>query len=336
MNKILVTGGAGYIGSHTCIELILSGYEVVVLDDFSNSSSESIKRVESLLNTKIILYRGDVCDEAILIKIFKEQSIDAVIHFAGLKSVSDSMSNPIEYYNVNVIGTIVLSSVMQKFDCKTLIFSSSATVYGDSKVIPIDEKSSLSPTNPYGRCKLVIENYLKDLSASDNKWRVALLRYFNPVGAHKSGMIGEDSNEPNNLMPYIAQVAIGKREKLFVFGGDYPTKDGTGIRDYIHVMDLANGHIKAMDYLFKNQKFLTLNLGTGKGFSVLDLIHSFEEVSGKTIPFEIIARRVGDVAKCYANPSLAENVIGWKAKYQLARMCKDTWRWQKMNPNGFN
>jgi UDP-glucose 4-epimerase len=336
MNKILVTGGAGYIGSHTCIELILSGYEVVVLDDFSNSSSESIKRVESLLNTKIILYRGDVCDEAILIKIFKEQSIDAVIHFAGLKSVSDSMSNPIEYYNVNVIGTIVLSSVMQKFDCKTLIFSSSATVYGDSKVIPIDEKSSLSPTNPYGRSKLVIENYLKDLSASDNKWRVALLRYFNPVGAHKSGMIGEDSNEPNNLMPYIAQVAIGKREKLFIFGGDYPTKDGTGIRDYIHVMDLANGHIKAMDYLFKNQKFLTLNLGTGKGFSVLDLIHSFEEVSGKTIPFEIIARRVGDVAKCYANPSLAENVIGWKAKYQLARMCKDTWRWQKMNPNGFN
>jgi len=336
MSKILVTGGAGYIGSHACIELILAGYKVVVLDNFSNSSPESINRVNKLLNSEIISYQGDISDELILNRIFKEQSIKAVIHFAGLKAVSESIANPIHYYHNNVTGSIILSSVMQKFGCKTLIFSSSATVYGQKKIMPIDENSSLIPNNPYGRNKLVIENYLRDLYISDNEWSIGLLRYFNPVGAHDSGLIGEDSKVPNNLMPFIAQVAIGKRKKLSVFGGDYPTKDGTGIRDYIHVMDLANGHIKAMKYLFKNRELITLNLGTGKGFSVLELIHSFEAASGNQIPYEIIERRDGDVAESFANPSLAEKVMGWKAKYQINRMCEDTWRWQKMNPNGYN
>jgi len=335
--KILVTGGAGYIGSHTCLELITSGYEVVVLDNLSNSSLESLKRVKKLLNCQIVFYRGDVCDESILTKIFEEHYIDGVIHFAGLKAVSESVLKPIEYYNNNVSGSFILSSVMKNFGCKTLIFSSSATVYGDSKVMPINEEFPVSPINPYGRSKLIVENYLKDVFKADNSWSIALLRYFNPVGAHNSGLIGEDSNEiPNNLMPYVAQVAIGKRKKLFIFGDDYDTKDGTGVRDYIHVMDIAKGHIKAMEYLKKESKMLTLNLATGNGFSVLELIHSFESVSGKKIKYDIVDRRVGDVAECYADPFLADKLIGWKAKFQLIDMCEDVWRWQQMNPNGYS
>jgi len=334
--KILVTGGAGYIGSHTCLALIEEGYEVVVVDNLSNSSIEPINRLETLTHQKIIFYEVDLRKKIELVNIFKENSIDAVIHFAGLKSVYQSVLQPIEYYNNNVSSTIVLCDVMKQFNCKTLVFSSSATVYGDPHIVPIKENFPLSATNPYGRSKLMIEEILRDVFISDDSWQIARLRYFNPVGAHKTGLIGEDPiGTPSNLFPYMLQVASGKRKKLSIFGGDYDTHDGTGVRDYIHILDLVEGHIKALKALFKKKQMLTINLGTGKGYSVLDVISAFEKVSGKKIAYEIIERRDGDIANCYADPSLAAESIDWKAAYELDEMCEDSWRWQLKNPEGY-
>jgi UDP-glucose 4-epimerase len=335
--NILVTGGAGYIGSHTCIELIKAGYEIVVIDNLSNSSSESLKRVEKISDYSVPFYKVDVRDKLALSHVFEENSIDGVIHFAGLKSVGESVDEPIKYYDTNVGGTFVLTEVMRKFNCKSFVFSSSATVYGDPYKVPITENFPLSATNPYGRSKLMIEEFLQDVFVSDNSWHIALLRYFNPVGAHKSGLIGEDpSDTPNNLMPYISQVAIGKREKLSIFGGDYDTHDGTGVRDYIHVVDLAKGHVKALQALESKPQILTVNLGTGKGYSVLDMVNAFELVTGQEIPYEIIARRSGDIAECYSDTSYAAEILNWSVKYKLHEMCEDTWRWQSMNPNGYS
>jgi len=295
--KILVTGGAGYIGSHTCIELIKADYEVVVVDNLCNSSLESLRRVERLTNSHIPFYKVDVRNKSELTRVFEECSIDGVIHFAGLKAVGESVEKPIEYYNTNVGGTFILAEVMREFDCKTFVFSSSATVYGDPHTVPIKEDFPLSVTNPYGRSKLMIEEFLQDVFVADGSWYIALLRYFNPVGAHKSGMIGEDSNGiPNNLIPYISQVAVGKLEKLSVFGGDYDTPDGTGVRDYIHVVDLAKGHVKALQVLENKSQVLIVNLGTGNGYSVLDMVKAFEKTSGKDVPYQIIDRRPGDIA----------------------------------------
>jgi UDP-glucose 4-epimerase len=334
--KILLTGGAGYIGSHTCIELIKAGFEVVVLDNFCNSSAESIKRVENLTQSKIPLEQADVRDKKTLIKIFEKYKIDAVIHFAGLKAVGESVEKPIEYYDNNVTGTIVLCEVMQQFNCNKIIFSSSATVYGKPHTVPIKENFPLSVTNPYGRSKLIIEDFLRDIFVADSNWHIALLRYFNPVGAHSSGEIGEDpSGIPNNLMPYIAQVAIGKLEKLSIYGDDYATDDGTGVRDYIHVVDLAKGHVKALQALVGKPQVLTINLGTGKGYSVLDMVQAFERISGKKVPYEIMPRRVGDIDKCYADSSLAKEILNWQTELTLDEMCKDTWHWQSKNPNGY-
>lgn len=333
---ILVTGGCGYIGTHTCLELLQSNKNVVVVDNLSNASSEALVRVKAIVNHEIYFIQGDIRSTKFLRSVFQKYSISAVIHFAGLKAVGESVEQPLRYYENNVVGTICLLQVMAEFGCKQLVFSSSATVYGDPASVPICEDFPLSTTNPYGSSKLMVENILRDLATSDAEWSIALLRYFNPVGAHESGLIGEDpSGTPNNLMPYIAQVAVGFRESLSVFGSDYPTTDGTGVRDYIHVVDLADGHLKALEALAANQGVLTVNLGTGRGYSVLEVVAAFERASGRKVPYNLADRRPGDVAQCYADPSHAKQVLGWQAKYDLDRMCEDTWRWQIQNPNGY-
>lgn len=334
--KILVTGGAGYIGSHTAILLIEAGYEIVIFDNFCNASIESIKRVEKIVGKSIVTIEGDVRNRDDLHKVFHAHKIDAVIHFAGLKAVGESIEKPLKYYDNNVNGTAVLCEVMSQHGCKSIVFSSSATVYGDPHTTPIDESFPTSATNPYGRSKLFVEEILRDLYVSDNSWKIILLRYFNPVGAHSSGTIGEDPNGiPNNLMPFIAQTAVGKRTCLSVFGDDYDTPDGTGVRDYIHVMDLANGHVNALDKINSFNKVMTINLGTGNGYSVLDMVKAFEKASGKEVSFYIAPRRAGDIAKCYADPTYAKEVLGWEAKKGIDDMCKDSWRWQTNNPNGY-
>lgn len=332
---ILVTGGAGYIGSHTCVELLEAGYSVVVLDNLSNSSEESLRRVQKITGKTLEFVEGDIRSTDNLEAVFSRFPITAVIHFAGLKAVGESVSMPLHYYQNNVAGTLNLLQAMDRHDCRQLVFSSSATVYGDPASVPIREDFPLSATNPYGRSKLIIEDMLRDLRYSDERWSLALLRYFNPVGAHVSGMIGEDPRDiPNNLMPYITQVAVGKRERLSVFGGDYPTPDGTGVRDYIHVVDLAKGHIKALQAL-DAPRLLTVNLGTGQGYSVLEMVAALAKASGREVPYEIVARRPGDVAQCYADPALALELLGWRAELDLARMCEDSWRWQSNNPQGY-
>ena len=335
--KILVTGGVGYIGTHTCIELIKAGYEVVVVDNLCNSSLEALKRVEKLSGSKIPLHKVDVRDKKSLTRVFEQYSIDGVIHFAGLKAVGESIEKPIEYYNTNVGGTIILAEVMREFGCKTFVFSSSATVYGNPHTVPIEENFPVSSTNPYGRSKLIIEEFLQDIFVADGSWHIALLRYFNPVGAHKSGLIGENPNTiANNLLPNISQVAIGKLDKLSIFGGNYDTPDGTGVRDYIHVVDLAKGHVRVLQAMKDKPEVLTVNLGTGNGYSVLDMVKAFEKASGKNIPYEIVNRRLGDIATCYADPTFAAERLNWKAEYELDEMCEDTWRWQSQNPDGYS
>jgi len=334
---VLVTGGAGYIGSHTVVELVEAGYEVVVFDNFSNSNPESIKRVEKIVGKSIPLIQGDIRSKDDLQKVFDSYEIDSVIHFAGLKAVGESVEQPLRYYDNNIVGTIRLCEVMRDNGCKSIIFSSSATVYGDPHTTPIKEDFPTSATNPYGRSKLFIEEILRDLYISDNEWKIVLLRYFNPVGAHSSGLIGEDPNGiPNNLMPFITQTAIGKQECLSVFGNDYDTHDGTGVRDYIHVVDLANGHLKALQKIESFDKVMTINLGTGQGYSVLDMVKAFSKASNKDIPYKIAPRRAGDIAKCYADPTYAQKVLGWSATKDLDDMCRDSWRWQSQNPNGYN
>jgi len=333
---ILVTGGAGYIGSHTCIQLLAAGYQLLVLDNFSNSSPEALHRVESITGIEVLCVKGDINDAALLDGLFAQHRIDAVIHFAGLKAVGESVAKPLLYYHNNVSGTVTLCQAMQRAGVFNFVFSSSATVYGDPASLPIGEDFPTSATNPYGRSKLIIEEILADLHSSDPRWNVALLRYFNPVGAHPSGLIGEDpSDTPNNLMPYIAQVAVGRRDKLSVFGSDYPTKDGTGVRDYIHVMDLADGHVKALAWLEQGLGIKAFNLGTGRGYSVLEMLKAFERACGKTLAYKLEARRPGDVASCYADPALAEQELGWKAHLTLEDMCADSWRWQSQNPAGY-
>lgn len=332
---ILVTGGAGYIGSHTCVELLNSGQEVVVFDNFCNSHPESIKRVETITGKKIAVVKGDIRDQAAVEAALRQYECQSVIHFAGLKAVGESVEKPLEYYDNNVIGTHRLLQAMGNCGVKTLVFSSSATVYGDPQRLPLTEDHPLSATNPYGRTKLVIEEMLRDLFRSDSSWRIGILRYFNPVGAHESGMIGEDPQGiPNNLMPFVAQVAVGRRERLNVWGSDYPTPDGTGVRDYIHVVDLAVGHLKALKRLREPQCF-EVNLGTGTGYSVLDVVKSFEKASGCPVPYDLCARRPGDVASCYADPAFAAQLLEWRAERSLETMCVDAWRWQSNNPNGF-
>ena len=335
--SILLTGGAGYIGSHTCVELLNSGFEVVVVDNLYNSNQEAIKRVEKITGKPVKFYEGDVRDPEILRKIFSDNTIYAVIHFAGLKAVGESCRIPLEYYDNNLISTINLIRVMSEFGCKNLVFSSSATVYGVAETMPLVEGMPLGAINPYGRTKLFIEEILRDISAADRDFCVALLRYFNPIGAHESGLIGEDPKGiPNNLMPYIAQVAVGKLEKLSVFGNDYNTVDGTGVRDYIHVVDLGKGHVKAVEWTLKNKGCEAFNLGTGNGVSVLQLKDAFEKASGVTIPFVITERRPGDPDEVYANAEKAKKVLGWTAERDVEQMCADTWRWQSNNPNGYN
>ncbi|MDX9900095.1 MAG: UDP-glucose 4-epimerase GalE [Aliarcobacter sp.] len=342
--KILITGGAGYIGSHTLIELSNAGYKFVVFDNLSNSSKKSIKRVEKIIKTPIFFEEGDVRDKKALNKVFKKYKIDSVIHFAGLKSVGESVQNPLEYYDNNIVGTLKLLEVMKKNNCKKLVFSSSATVYNEvdaQNYTPLKENFPTGvTTNPYGRTKYFIEEILKDLYLSDPKFKIAILRYFNPVGAHESGTIGEDPNGiPNNLMPYISQTAVGKREFLSVFGGDYPTHDGTGVRDYIHVVDLADAHVKALNYLNSKNKQTTnpliVNIGTGVGYSVIDIIKAFEKVSGKKVPYKIVQRRLGDISTCYSDSSYAKEVLNWESKKTIDDMCADSWKWQNNNPNGY-
>ncbi|MFY9592704.1 MAG: UDP-glucose 4-epimerase GalE [Caldicoprobacterales bacterium] len=334
--KILVTGGSGYIGSHACVELLNSGYEVVVGDNLSNSNEEALRRVEEITGKSLKFYKADLLDSQALDTIFKEESIDAVMHFAGLKAVGESVSIPLHYYHNNITGTLLLCEAMQKYGVKNMVFSSSATVYGDPSRVPITEDFPLSATNPYGQTKLMIEQILRDLYRSDNSFNIAILRYFNPVGAHKSGRIGEDPKGiPNNLVPYITQVASGKLEELKVFGNDYPTPDGTGVRDYIHVVDLVLGHLKALDKLMTNPGVVTYNLGTGKGYSVLEMVKAFEKVTGKPIPYKIVDRRPGDIASCYADPSKANKELGWTATRGLEEMFQDSWRWQSNNPKGY-
>ncbi|MBG9444676.1 UDP-glucose 4-epimerase GalE [Cytobacillus firmus] len=333
---VLVTGGAGYIGSHAAVELLNNGYEIVVLDNLSNSQMESIRRVKELTGKEFPFYSYDLLDKEALDQLFSNYQFDSVMHFAGLKAVGESVEIPLTYYHNNITGTLNLCEVMDKYDVKKLVFSSSATVYGNPDRVPIDESFPLSATNPYGRTKLMIEEILRDLYVSDSSWRIALLRYFNPIGAHESGRIGENPNGiPNNLMPYITQVAIGKREKLSVFGNDYDTHDGTGVRDFIHVVDLVKGHLKALEYLDENQGVETFNLGTGTGYSVLDLVNAFSSVSSKEIPYEFTERRQGDIGICYANPEKAAKLLGWRAEKGLQEMCHDSWKWQSTNPNGF-
>jgi UDP-glucose 4-epimerase len=334
---ILTTGGAGYIGSHTCIELTKAGYEVVVVDNLDNSSEKSLERVEKIVGKKIKFYKEDVRDREAMRKIFTENNIEAVIHFAGLKAVGESVAKPIEYYDNNLISTLVLLEVMREFDCKKIVFSSSATVYGVAKEMPLTEDMPLGAINPYGRTKYFIEEMLRDVYVSDNSWSIALLRYFNPIGAHESGTIGEDPKGiPNNLMPYIAQVAVGRLEKLHVFGNDYNTVDGTGVRDYIHVVDLAEGHVKAVDWALENKGCEAINLGTGNGISVLQLRDAFVKASGAEVPYVIDPRRPGDPDEVYANAQKAKDLLGWEAKKNVDDMCKDSWNWQSNNPNGYN
>lgn len=337
MSKILVTGGAGYIGSHTCVELLNDNYEIVVLDNLSNSSEESLRRVQDITGKSLEFVNGDIRDRQLLDKLFSQHDFEAVIHFAGLKAVGESCEIPLDYYDNNVYGTIVLCQAMKAANVKRIVFSSSATVYGDPASLPIMENFPLSATNPYGRSKLMVEEVLEDLYKSDNEWSVALLRYFNPVGAHPSGRIGEDPNDiPNNLMPYVSQVAIGKLEKLRVFGNDYPTKDGTGVRDYIHVVDLSIGHVRAIEKLRTTKGVHPWNLGVGNGYSVLEMVAAFEKASGRDVPYAITDRRSGDIAACYANPDKALNELGWKAEKVLEDMVSDAWRWQSQNPNGYS
>ena len=334
--SILITGGAGFIGSHTCVEMLNSGYDVVVVDNLDNSSSESLDRVEKITGKKVKFYKEDVRNREALRKIFTENSIEAVIHFAGLKAVGESVREPIMYYDNNLINTLVLLETMNEFGVKKIVFSSSATVYGVATEMPLVEGMSLGAINPYGRTKLFIEHILTDLYAADKDWCVALLRYFNPIGALKSGLIGEDPKGiPNNLMPYISQVAVGKLDKLHVFGNDYKTIDGTGVRDYIHVVDLALGHVKAIEWVLKNTGCEPFNLGTGNGTSVLQLRDAFVKATGVDVPYVIDPRRPGDPDEVYANADKAKKVLGWTAKYGIEEMCEDTWRWQKNNPNGF-
>ena len=338
-NKILVTGGAGYIGTHTCIALHEAGYEIVVYDNLSNSSREAINRVSNLIGQPIEFIEGDIRNAESLRQVFLSHHFFGVIHFAGLKAVGESVAKPLLYYNNNVSGTITLLQVMAEYDVKNLVFSSSATVYGDPEILPIDEKSPRSCTNPYGQSKLVVEYILEDLAVSDSSWNLITLRYFNPIGAHPSGQIGEDPNDiPNNLMPYISQVAVGKLEQLSIFGSDYPTVDGTGVRDFIHVTDLAQGHVAALSYLEQQVApvgFLPINLGSGKGSSVLELVTAFENVTGQKIPYQFTDRRAGDIASCYASADKAKELLGWEAKLSITEMCQDTWRWQSKNPNGY-
>jgi len=332
-----VTGGAGYIGSHTVVLLIEAGHEVIVFDNFSNASNESIKRVERIVGQSIELIEGDIRNRDDLKAVFEHHQIDAVIHFAGLKAVGESVELPLKYYDNNVHGTLVLCEVMAEYGCKSIIFSSSATVYGDPHTTPIKEDFPVSATNPYGRSKLMVEEVLRDLYVADPTWKIVLLRYFNPVGTHISGTIGEDPNGiPNNLMPFIAQTAVGKRECLSVFGGDYDTKDGTGVRDYIHVVDLSEGHLKALERLEDFSEVMTINLGTGNGYSVLEMVHAFEKASGQKVPYKIVERRAGDIATCFAEPAYAKEILGWEAKKGIDEMCEDTWRWQSKNPSGYN
>ncbi len=341
--KILITGGAGYIGSHTLISLAKAGYDFVVFDNLSNSSKKSIKRVEKIIKKPIAFEKGDIRNKKDLNKVFKKYEIDSVIHFAGLKAVGESVENPLSYYDNNIVGTLKLLEVMKKHKCKKIVFSSSATVYNEvdaQNYTPLKENFPTgATTNPYGRTKYFIEEILKDLYISDPKFKIAILRYFNPVGAHESGTIGEDPNGiPNNLMPFITQTAVGKREFLSVFGGDYPTQDGTGVRDYIHVVDLADAHVKALDYL--NSKSYTIlnstfNIGTGIGYSVLDMIKAFEKASDKNIAYKIVNRRAGDISTCYSDPSFAKEILNWEAKKSIDDMCKDSWKWQSNNPNGY-
>ncbi|MBR4123441.1 MAG: UDP-glucose 4-epimerase GalE [Clostridia bacterium] len=334
--SILVTGGAGYIGSHTCIEMQNAGYDVIVIDNLDNSSDESLRRVEKITGKPVKFYKEDVRDKAALRKIFGENKIEAVIHFAGLKAVGESVREPIMYYDNNLISTINLLEVMNEFGCKKIVFSSSATVYGVATEMPLVEGMPLGAINPYGRTKYFIEEILRDLYVADKEWSIALLRYFNPIGAHKSGVIGEDPKGiPNNLMPYISQVAVGKLEKLHVFGNDYNTVDGTGVRDYIHVVDLANGHVKAIDWALENLGCEAFNLGTGNGTSVLQLRDAFVKVTGVDVPYVIDPRRPGDPDEVYANAEKAEKILGWTAKYGIEEMCEDTWRWQSGNPKGY-
>lgn len=334
--SILVTGGAGYIGSHTCVELLKAGREICVADNLSNSKEESLKRVRKITGRSFPFYKADLLDRDALEGIFQKESVEAVIHFAGLKAVGESVSVPLKYYRNNITGTLTLCETMQKYNVKRLVFSSSATVYGDPHRVPITEDFPLSATNPYGRTKLMIEEILRDLYTADSSWNIALLRYFNPVGAHESGLIGEDPNGiPNNLVPYIAQVAVGKLDALKVFGDDYPTIDGTGVRDYIHVADLALGHLRALEKLGADPGVVTYNLGTGQGYSVLQMVAAFSRASGKKIPYKITGRRPGDIAACYADVSKAKEELGWSAQRGLDEMCADSWRWQANNPDGF-
>ena len=334
--KVLLTGGAGYIGSHTAVECLAAGHEVVVFDNLSNSSPLSLERVAQIARKAVTFVRGDIRDRAALRKLFADHRIDAVVHFAGLKAVGESVDKPLLYYDNNIAGSIALFEEMAAAGVKAVVFSSSATVYGDPATVPITEDFPLSATNPYGRSKLFIEEMLRDIARADAGWNIALLRYFNPVGAHESGLIGEDPRGiPNNLMPYVAQVAVGRRPHLNVFGGDYPTPDGTGVRDYIHVVDLARGHVGALNKLLQLGGVQTWNLGTGHGVSVLDMVRAFEAASGRNVPYQIVARRPGDVAQCWADPSRAARELGWRAEYDLPRMCADAWRWQQGNPEGY-
>lgn len=351
---ILVTGGAGYIGSHTCVALLAAGYDLVVFDNLSNSSVESLRRVAAISGVdchglrprndkkvarnegRLIFVEGDIRDRSLLRSVFARFEIEAVIHFAGLKAVGESVAMPLRYYDNNVCGSVALFEGMAEFGCKRVVFSSSATVYGDPKSVPIKEDFPLSTTNPYGASKLMIEDILRDVYKSDQAWSISLLRYFNPVGAHESGLIGEDPNGiPNNLMPFVSQVAVGQRACLSVFGGDYDTVDGTGVRDYIHVVDLAKGHVAALQKLLKQPGLVALNLGTGRGYSVLEVVKAFENASDKRVPYEVVERRPGDIAQCYADPSYAYEMLGWKAELGIDRMCEDAWRWQSTNPNGY-
>ena len=338
MSKLLVTGGAGYIGSHTVVEMLNAGHEVVVLDNLSNSSPIAIERVERITGMSVTFVKGDIRDLELLNKLFTEHKFDGVIHFAGLKAVGESVEQPLAYYNNNVFGSLQLFRAMADANVKTIVFSSSATVYGDPVDLPLNEEMPTGkPTNPYGMSKLMIENILEDLNRADTAWRIARLRYFNPVGAHESGLIGEDpSGTLNNLMPFITQVAIGKRDKLFVYGDDYPTPDGSGVRDYIHVVDLAKGHVSALEKLNNNSEMITVNLGTGQGYSVFEIIKAFCRVNKVNVPFKITDRRLGDVSSCYADTSFAKECIAWQSKLDLDDMCRDTWRWQTQNPNGYS
>ena len=337
MSTILVTGGAGFIGSHTCVELLDAGYEVVVVDNLCNSSKESISRVEKITGKSLKFYEADIADTDVMNKIFEENDIYGVIHFAGLKAVGESVQKPLEYYKNNISGTLEMCDVMRRHGVKNIIFSSSATVYGDPEIIPITEECPKGQcTNPYGWTKSMLEQILTDIQKADNEWNVILLRYFNPIGAHKSGLIGEDPNGiPNNLMPYITKVATGQLPQVNVFGNDYPTPDGTGVRDYIHVVDLAVGHVNAVEKLKENPGVKVYNLGTGKGYSVLEVIENFSKASGIDIPYVITDRRAGDIAECYSDASLAKKELGWEAKYGIREMCADSWNWQKNNPNGY-